>query len=299
MQPLNATRPRTSRLRRDPAPSRAAYRLHRLWLTPLFRGLLRIGLPVFLVIFGIAVFLSDEGRRDALSQQMSDLRRSIEERPEFMVRLMAIDGASAELGDDIREVVPLDFPISSFDLDLEAMRNTIAGLDAVESATVRLRPGGILQVDVTERLPAVVWRGREDIELLDASGYRVSSVVARAARPDLPLIVGDGADTAVPQALEILAAAAPIAARVRGLVRMGERRWDLVLDRNQRIQLPENDPIAALERVLVLNRTLDLLERDLSVVDMRNPGRPTLRLTAPAVKELRAIKALETGALSQ
>jgi cell division protein FtsQ len=37
--------PDTARLRRDPAPSRLTYRVQRLWLTPLFRALLRSGCP--------------------------------------------------------------------------------------------------------------------------------------------------------------------------------------------------------------------------------------------------------------
>ena len=51
-----------------------------------------------------------------------DVRRTLQERPEFMVEMMAIDGASQEVSDDIREILPLDFPISSFDLNLEDMR---------------------------------------------------------------------------------------------------------------------------------------------------------------------------------
>ena len=31
--------------RRDPAPTRLAYRMNRLWLTPLFRAMLHVGLP--------------------------------------------------------------------------------------------------------------------------------------------------------------------------------------------------------------------------------------------------------------
>ena len=40
----------------------------------------------------------------------------------------------------------------------------------------------------------------------------------------------DGADLAAGEALEIFAAAQSILPRVRGLVRMGERRWDIVLE---------------------------------------------------------------------
>ncbi|WP_212523604.1 cell division protein FtsQ/DivIB [Actibacterium sp. MT2.3-13A] len=282
--------------RRDPAPSRWSYRLHRLWLTPLFRVLLRTGLPAFCLVFAVGVWMSDQGRRDDLRATVLELRRSIQERPEFMVRLMAVEGASAELDGDIREIVPVDFPISSFDLDLEEMRQTITGLDAVKSAQLRIRPGGILSVEITERTPAIIWRGPSGLELLDGEGHRVGPLTGRAARPDLPVIAGQGADLHVAQALELVAAARPIAHRIRGLERMGERRWDVVLDRGQRILLPEDDPVPALERVIALDGAEDMLTRDLLAVDMRNSARPTLRLAPRAVEEYRRLQLIEAGA---
>ncbi|MGB8624128.1 MAG: FtsQ-type POTRA domain-containing protein, partial [Paracoccaceae bacterium] len=193
--------------RRDPAPTRLAYRLNRLWLTPLFRKLLRVGLPVFCILFALGWFLSDEVRRDDLVARVAEMRRAIEERPEFMVKLMAIDGASDEVAQDIREIAEPAFPVSSFDLDLEEMRRSIAGLDAVAKADVRIKAGGILKVRVTEREPAVIWRGRQGLELLDATGHRVAALAHLTMRADLPLIAGDGADANVGEAMELLEAA--------------------------------------------------------------------------------------------
>ncbi|MGB8622418.1 MAG: cell division protein FtsQ/DivIB, partial [Paracoccaceae bacterium] len=102
----------------------------------------------------------------------------------------------------------------------------------------------------------------------------------------------------VGEAMELLEAARPLAPRLRGLVRMGDRRWDVVLDRDQRILLPETDAVQALERVIALNQAEDMLERDLLVVDMRNAERPTLRMTPGAVEDMRRIKTLEAGASS-
>ena len=59
---------------------------------------------------------------------------------------------------------------------------------------------------------------------------------------------------------------------------IGDRRWDVVLDRDQRIMLPEDDPVTALQRVIALDSAQDMMARDLVVVDMRNPARPTVRL---------------------
>ncbi|MGX9357314.1 cell division protein FtsQ/DivIB [Roseobacteraceae bacterium S113] len=291
-QPSFASAPRR---RADPAPSRLTYRLQRLMLTPLFRLALRVGLPMFVTFTITAGYLADEARRDHVVTTFADMRRAIEERPEFMVRLMRVEGASAEVAEDIHEILPVDFPVSSFDLDLDHMRTTIDGLDPVERVALRIQPGGTLLVRITERVPAVIWRSGHGLEVLDATGYRVAPLARRTDRPDLPVIAGDGADQAVHRALELINAAAPLQARMRGLVRMGERRWDVVLDRDQRIMLPVKDPVTALERVIAMDSAMDLLSRDVAAVDLRLAHRPVLRMRENAVEELRRIKAVETG----
>jgi cell division protein FtsQ len=89
----------------------------------------------------------------------------------------------------------------------------------------------------------------------------------------------------VTEALQIFNTARSLGSRVRGLVRVGERRWDLVLDRGQRIMLPVERPVRALERVLAVNEVQDLLERDVAAVDMRLGQRPTIRMTKAASED--------------
>lgn len=281
--------------RPDPAPSRLKYRMERLMLTPLFRVLLRFGLPCLLT-FGIASWwLSYDDNRMKIIDTYADLRSQVESRPEFMVNMMVVDGASDIVADGIRQMLPLDFPISSFDLDLEAMRATVVALDPVKSARLYVRQGNVLQVDVVERIPVVLWRNERGLQLLDNEGVLVGPAFVRADWPELPLIVGDGADKYVTEALDLVAAAEPLSTRLRGLVRMGERRWDVVLDRDQRILLPETEAVQALERVIAMDQAVDMLERDLVAVDLRLPNRPTLRMTDGAVQELLRIRAIESG----
>lgn len=271
--------------RNDPAPSRMAYRYQRLMLTPLFRLTLRVFIP-FLVTLGVAgIYLSSEARRDTIIIALNELRANIESRPEFMVNVMAIDGAGRTVAEDIREISPLDFPISSFDLDLDYIQTTVTDLPAVAQATVRIKPGGILQISVTEREPVVLWRSRDGIATVDAQGYLVREVASRAGRADLPLIAGQGAQEHVAEALDLFRASRPIAQRVTGLVRIGDRRWDMVLNRHQRILLPEHGAVAALERVIALGQSQDMLARDLIAIDMRIAERPTIRIAERAMEE--------------
>ena len=75
---------------------------------------------------------------------------------------------------------------------------------------------------------------------------------------------------------------------------MGERRWDIVLDRDQRILLPSDNPVRALERLLALDHAQDILARDLMAVDLRIDARPILRLTPFALNQIRRAQGLET-----
>lgn len=287
MQSVNA--------RPDPAPSRLSYRYQRLMLTPLFRFGMRVVLPFGAAALATTVWFSDQDRRDNVNMVIDDVRTSIVERPEFMVNAMAIEGASAGVADDIREILPVDFPVSSFDLDLVAMKTTVDGLSPVKTATLRVKPGGVLQVVVEERQPVILWRLSDGLHLVDAEGFVVAEHTKRELHADLPIMAGEGAERETVEALRLMQAAGPLTDRMRGLVRMGERRWDLVLDRDQRIMLPEKGAVAALERVVALSQVQEMLQRDLSVVDMRLGDRPTIRIAELSVEAWWRIRELRVG----
>ena len=283
-----------ARLRRDPAPSRLTYRVQRLWLTPLFRALLRIGLPAFVVIATLLWYATDEQKVQALVDQVAEIRREIEDRPEFRVSVMGIEGAGPALTEEVRGTLALDLPLSSFDLDLDDLRDRVEALPAVRAADLRIRSGGYLAVTLTERVPALIWQTRDGAMLIDADGTFVAGLDQRDLAWPLPMIAGDGADRETAEALRLLAAAAPLGDRLHGLVRMGERRWDVVLRDGRRILLPETDARDALDRVLALHDATDLLGRDVLRVDLRAPERLSVQLTPEALEDYRALRALET-----
>lgn len=289
---------RRDQARRDPAPTRWSYRYQRLMLTPIFRASVRIGLPALLLVFIAGAWFSNPANRAALAAQIETARNAIESRPEFMVTSLSISGADVAVAGAIKDIVETEFdslgvafPVSSFHLDLPSLRDRVTDLTAVADAVVRVKPGGTLDIVVTERRPVAVWRHVDGVRLIDDEGEMIGMIAARSDRPDLPLIAGDGAKDHIQEALVLFAAAAPVRDRIRGLVRMGERRWDLVLDGGQRILLPSNNPVAALDRVMAFHAAQDMLSRDVAVVDMRNGNRPTLRLNPMAVGVLQGASA--------
>lgn len=287
LNPFRRARPAGAAARRDPAPSVWAYRFHRIMLTPLYRRALKVGLPVLAVAATAGAWAADDANRAAVMARVEALKDSVRERPSFMVTSLEVTGADHALAAAIEGVARVDLPMSSFDLDLDALRREVAALTAVQDVQVSVRPRGALEIRVTQRTPVAVWRYADGLRLIDAEGVMTGMIAARGDRADLPLIAGDGAKDVIDEALALFAAAAPIAPRVRGLVRMGERRWDMVLDRDLRILLPTEAAVPALERVLALQQAQEILDRDVAVVDMRIAGRPTLRLTPAGINMLR------------
>jgi cell division protein FtsQ len=105
MQPLTARRPQRSQ-RRDPAPSKWAYRRQRWMLTPYVRLFVVRGLPTLAILGGIALWFGHEPNRQALIAQLTHLREEFEARPEFRISLARVEGASPELAEATSTLTP-------------------------------------------------------------------------------------------------------------------------------------------------------------------------------------------------
>ena len=174
----------------DPAPSIVSYRLMRLLLTPRLRLILTLGLPSLFIFCGTLVFFLNTNIQENIDLLKKDLKRLIVERPEFMIKVAAIDGASDELANEIREIIPLDFPVSYFDLDIKYLHKVVNDIPAVASASIKISVSGVLQIEVLERTPAFIWRKNNLMSVLDVNGNFIRLASSRLDYPELPLIIG-------------------------------------------------------------------------------------------------------------
>ena len=281
--------------RRDPAPSRATYKLQRLMLRPAVQRAIRIG-PVVALVLGVVVYFAvSQTARSGVAALFGDARAAVVNRSEFQVTRAEVLGASPGLRELVRGMAEAQLPASSFQLDIKALKTRIESLPPVEEAAVRIGNGGALTVDLAEREPAFVWRVDRQLLLLDGKGVTLGQIQRRTDHPRLPLVIGAGAERQLSEASLLLAAAEPITQRLRALQRVGGRRWNVVLDRDQVLMLPEDNPLPALRRIMALNRESDLLNRDVVAVDFRDPARPTLRMGEYATTELRRLQAMQRG----
>ena len=271
----------------DPAPSRVAYRIMRLLLIPRLRLIFTLGFPSLLIFCATLGLFININVWENISAIKKDLKLAFVERPEFMIKVASIDGSSDELANEIREILPLDFPVSYFDLDIKYLHKIVNEIPAVASAAIKISAGGVLQINVAEKSPAFIWRKDNVMSVIDETGSFIRIANSRVDYPKLPLVVGEAADLAVSEISSLMQANEYFKDHVRAFIRVGERRWDLILENNVRIMLPQREFLAAFDRLMLMNEAGSLLSGRLSNIDMRLVVRPTVRVDTVSVDPLK------------
>ena len=271
----------------DPAPSRVAYRIMRLLLIPRLRLIFTLGFPSLLIFCATLGLFININVWENISAIKKDLKLAFVERPEFMIKVASIDGSSDELANEIREILPLDFPVSYFDLDIKYLHKVVNEIPAVASAAIKISAGGVLQINVAEKSPAFIWRKDNVMSVIDETGSFIRIANSRVDYPKLPLVVGEAANLVVSEISSLMQANEYFKDHVRAFIRVGERRWDLILENNVRIMLPQREFLAAFDRLMLMNEAGSLLSGRLSNIDMRLVVRPTVRVDTVSVDPLR------------
>jgi len=156
---------------------------------------------------------------------------------------------------------------STLAFDVEEARQRIAELPAVASVTVRKTYPADVEVTITEKEPVARWRVDGVTFLIDGRGDQIGE--DGGAYGELPLVIGDGA---ADDALVMIRALDTVPRLQDGLIaisRIADRRWDLIYDTGLRVQLPEQGVAQALRRLVSYQNEYQLLDRDVSVIDLR------------------------------
>ena len=212
----------------DPTPSRFFYRLERLWLTPFIRLVVKFGLPVLLIMIICSTYFSRTENIDVWKISWREFKENIKNRPEFLINLIKIDGVDRIMLSDVRNAMNIDLPVSSYDVNLQDLKLKVQLLKAVEQVELYIAEN-IIHVEILERKPAVFWQNNKGLEILDVNGVSIDAAANRKNQNNLPLIAGHGANNYVKEALFIYQNTDLFLNEIIGLVRVGNRRWDIIL----------------------------------------------------------------------
>lgn len=155
-------------------------------------------------------------------------------------------------------------------IDLVAIHDRIRHIGWVEQATVERRLPSTIHVTIRERVPVALLQTDSDHQLIDQSGTIITGADPREFS-HLRVVAGDGAANKAAQILAILKTEPELFAAVWAVSFRAKRRWDVHLKNGIDIRLPETDPISAWSRLAILDRTKQITNRDLAVIDLRVP----------------------------
>lgn len=216
-----------------------------------------------------------------LGGHMPSVVQAVTARTGFAIDEIRVVGNHETSDIDIFDRVGLDGWTSLVGFDAEDARKRIESLPWVESAAVRKIYPSTLEVKVAERAPFAIWQHGSLLSLIEPDG-KVIAPLSGARHADLPLVVGTGAPEQAAAFLATVATVPELAGKVRGYVRVSDRRWDLKLDNGMTVRLPERGVEAALADLAALDASDAILSRDVESVDMRFADRLLVKLSPEA-----------------
>jgi cell division protein FtsQ len=213
----------------------------------------------------------------------------------FSIKAVTIAGERELKEQDILAIAGIDPRNSLLFLDVAKIREKLKQLPLVkEAAVTKLYPDRLL-IEIEERQPFALWQCDGRVQIVAADGVPVAAM--RDQRfIHLPLVVGAGANEKLDQYLALLETAGDLRERIVAGVLVAGRRWTLKTANGIDVLLPEMEPESALARLVDLQRTSHVLDKDILSLDFRQPGRVVARLAQEAAAERAAMLPSKTKA---
>jgi cell division protein FtsQ len=282
-------------LRRPPRP--------RWWQPAIYGGGLALAMSL---IGGLGFWLGNAGVAAHMAGTLVDGTLALSGRLGFAVREVYADGRVRTASEALRAQLGISVGQPILAVDPVATRARLEQLPWVERASVeRLLPDRI-EVRLIERQPLALWQRADRFALIDRGGEVIAADVAAldagqgpgAADPhadpairwgQLRVLVGEQAPRHAARLFALLSTEPELWARVAAATWVGDRRWTLRLDNRIDVLLPEQGVLPAWRFLAQKAREDALLERTISVVDLRFlPKRLRLRLDPEALQDTKA-----------
>lgn len=240
----------------------------------------RLALRSIAALAVLALVVGVYEARDALAAVGTTMTRMVQGEfaaAGFGITRIDISGQKLTRDEDIATLMAFAAGASTLDFDAQKAQARLAWLQAVDHVTVRKVYPDRIVIEITEKDPILRWRIGNATWLVDAHGESIAR--DPGGYSDLPLIVGTGANDDALIMINSLARHELLKEDLAALSRIGDRRWDLIYFSGLRVQLPEQGVAQALDRLESYQRDYALLDRDVTLIDMRVPGMLTLKPT--------------------
>jgi cell division protein FtsQ len=270
---LSARHLRSERFMREKAS-----KIRRQHFMQKFQIVFAIIIIILTIVGGIFVWKTSALSRGI--QAISDELYGATMRAGYSVQTLYLEGINRTPLDDINNALDIDKGSPILRLNLGEIRTRLEQIESIKSATIERALPNTLYVRITEREPVARWQYQGKIAVVDDNGV-VMSGIDLAPYKELPLIVGEGAPKHLADLLNLLIAEPELSKRFTAAIWVGQRRWNIRLQRKKgsendadiEILLPEKNSLTTWKQLAERQNKEQILDRDIKLIDLRIEGR--------------------------
>jgi len=188
----------------------------------------------------------------------------------FILHNVIIEGQKNLPSEEIIAAIGHESGSPIFAINLEVVRKNLEDKPWVKAALVERRLPDNLYIAILEREPIAIWQFQQKLYLVDEDGTRITNQNIEKFS-SLLHVVGVDANIYAKNLIEDLAKHAGLAKRVVSAVRYGQRRWNLNLEQNITVKMPEDGFDKAYDYLASLNQKDKLFGQNYKSLDLRDP----------------------------
>ena len=162
------------------------------------------------------------------------------------------------------------------------VRDRLLATPIIKTARVMKLYPNRLVIEIEERRPAGLWQRDGNVVVVSEDGVPLIDLRDKSFL-GLPFVVGDGAQKRLPEYIALMKAAGELSKRVKAGVLVAGRRWDLEMTNGVTVRLPEENPGAAIDTLVRMQKEARVLDLDIMSIDLRARDRVAVRLTEEGV----------------
>tara|TARA_Y100001968_G_scaffold111970_1_gene101397 strand:- start:725 stop:1558 length:834 start_codon:yes stop_codon:yes gene_type:complete len=246
-----------------------ATRLFTTWFfSKMKRKKVLLGVVLFGSISAVYVFSDYKYLESQLRGKLIEVSGDISKAAGLVVQEVIVEGRSKTRKSTLLQALQVSEGDNILAINMAEMKDRINKLPWVKFARIERHFPNKISLTLVERTPMARWQTNRMLKLIDDHGA-VIPVLDLAKFSNLPIIIGKNAPKIAGQILRTLSNEPHLFRRVKSLTLVSDRRWDVQLDNQINVHLPEKNPGKAWTHLATVEQGHNIFGDQVQGIDMR------------------------------
>ena len=188
----------------------------------------------------------------------------------FIIKNFEISGIKNLSKKDIIKIVRPFNNTNIFNIDIQKIHKEISKNTWVNETSIQLIYPDTIKIFLKEKEPIAIWQNKYGNNLITKNGEIILENKLDVFKNNLPIIIGNNAHKNISSILKIINIYENFAKNIWSLTFVNERRWDIHFNQGLTIRLPSTQVKEAWQKIVSLNKKLNILNLGLIEIDLRN-----------------------------